>query len=407
VPDAQANADAFDRKLIAPMILGAVLNPLNSSMIAVALVPIGAYFGAPPSRTAWLVSGLYVATAIGQPLVGRLVDAYGPRRLFLAGTALTGLAGLLGALAPNLPTLVASRVLLGIGTCAGYPAAMFLLRAESRHTGADNPSGVLSALAVTTQVTAVVGPSLGGGLIDLGGWRTIFAVNIPLSLAAIAVGHRRLPEIELPPREPRAPGVHLNLPLLATYGRNLLTFLVSYSYLYGYTQWLEEGRGLSASVAGLVLIPMFGVAIGVVALTGRSRAVRGKLLVGSGCQLIACALLLLAGARSPVWLLLLVATVVGVPQGLNSLANQAALYHQADPARIGGAAGLLRTFTYLGAIGSSVATGAFFGAHADTVGLHRLAWFALAASALLLLASVADPSLRVLPGKAARERVAG
>jgi MFS family permease len=60
----------FDRKLIAPLMLGAVLNPVNSSMIAVALIPIGAAFGAPPSETAWLVTGLYVATAIGQPLVG-------------------------------------------------------------------------------------------------------------------------------------------------------------------------------------------------------------------------------------------------------------------------------------------------------------------------------------------------
>jgi hypothetical protein len=49
---------AFDRRLIAPLILGAILNPINSSMIAVALVPIGIAFGAPPAETAWLVGGL-------------------------------------------------------------------------------------------------------------------------------------------------------------------------------------------------------------------------------------------------------------------------------------------------------------------------------------------------------------
>ena len=82
------------------MILGSMLNPINSSMIAVSLVPIGIAFGAPPSQTAWLVSALYLATAVGQPVVGRLVDIYGPRRLYLVGTALVGVAGVLGALAP-------------------------------------------------------------------------------------------------------------------------------------------------------------------------------------------------------------------------------------------------------------------------------------------------------------------
>ena len=94
-----SDTDAFDRTLIAPMILGAILNPVNSSLIAVALVPIGIALGAPASETAWLVSGLYLATAVGQPVTGRLVDLYGPRPLYLVGTALVGIGGLLGALA--------------------------------------------------------------------------------------------------------------------------------------------------------------------------------------------------------------------------------------------------------------------------------------------------------------------
>jgi len=98
----QQPAAAFDRRLVPPMILGAPLNPVNSSMIAVAPVPIGIAFGAPPAETAWLVGGLYLATAIGQPVVGRLVDTYGPRPLFLIGTTLVGLAGVLRALAPQL-----------------------------------------------------------------------------------------------------------------------------------------------------------------------------------------------------------------------------------------------------------------------------------------------------------------
>ncbi len=69
----------FDRRLVPPMMLGSVLNPINSTIVAVALVPIGAAFGAPPSQTAWLVSALYLATALGQPIVGRLIDIFGAR----------------------------------------------------------------------------------------------------------------------------------------------------------------------------------------------------------------------------------------------------------------------------------------------------------------------------------------
>lgn len=93
---ATGTADArtgFDRRLLPVMVLGAILNPINSSIVAVALVPIGRALDAPASQTAWLVSGLYLATAVGQPVVGRLVDVLGPRRLSLAGAVLSGSAG--------------------------------------------------------------------------------------------------------------------------------------------------------------------------------------------------------------------------------------------------------------------------------------------------------------------------
>jgi sugar phosphate permease len=184
-----------------------------------------------------------------------------------------------------------------------------------------------------------------------------------------------------------------NAPLMATYGRNLLTFIVSYAFLYGFTQWLEDGRGVNPSQAGLVLLPMFLIAIVVSSLTGRRREVRGKLVVGSIAQIVACALLLLLDAGSSVWLLVLIVVVVGIPQGLNSLANQNAVYHQADPELIGSSAGLLRTFTYLGAIVAAAANAAVFTRGADTAGLHHLAVFVLAVVALLLVASLADRSL--------------
>jgi MFS family permease len=185
-----------------------------------------------------------------------------------------------------------------------------------------------------------------------------------------------------------------NLPLLATYSRALLSYIVSYAFLYGFTQWMEEGRGLSASQAGLVQLPLFVTALGISTLTGRRQAIRRKLLVGAAGQIAACALLLFLGADSSVWLLVAALVVLGVPQGLNSLALQNSVFHQADPDRMGSSAGLLRTFGYLGAIIASAANGAFFGQRADTGGLHHLAWLMLAVGVLFLAVTVADRSLR-------------
>ena len=184
-----------------------------------------------------------------------------------------------------------------------------------------------------------------------------------------------------------------NAPLLATYARQLLSYVVSYSFLYGFTQWLEEGRSLSASSAGLVLLPLSAAAIVITVITGRRAGVRGKLIAGSLILLVACAGLQLAGSGSPIWLLVGIGVTAGFPQGLNVLANQNALYHQADPARMGSSAGLLRTFTYLGALSAAAANATFFKHGADTGGLHQLSWFLLVVAALLTIVTFLDRSL--------------
>lgn len=446
----------FDRRLLLPMIGGAVLNPVNSSLIAVALVPIGLALGAPATETAWLVSGLYLATAVGQPVTGRLVDLYGPRPLYLAGAVLVGVGGVLGALAPGIWWLVAARVVIGLGTCAGYPAAMALIRGEADRTGTDSPEGVLTVLSIATSTIAVVGPSLGGLLLGVSGWRAVFVVNVPLALLCLVLGALRLPRTRVAHRGVRAalhrvdpPGIALfavttvalllallhpdagavapalvavaagaglvvrelrtpepfldlrvlggNLPLLLTFVRALLTATVSYCVLYGFTQWLEQGRGLTPATAGLVLLPIFVTGIGVTALTGRRRAIRGKLLVGGVAQVLLAALLFALGPASPVWVIVVVALLAGLPQGLNNLAVQNAVYRQADPERVASSAGLMRTFFYLGAIAASAAGGIAFGGTAGD-GLPVLAAVMLVASTLFVLLTLADRSLARLTG---------
>ncbi|MGG3469082.1 MFS transporter [Neobacillus pocheonensis] len=446
-----ANKNHFNQKLIAPMVLGSILNPINSSIISVALIPIGQAFGVPSSQTAWLVSALYLATAIGQPVVGKLIDIFGPRLLFLISTSLVGISSLIAIFAPNIWWLVVARVLLGFGTCAGYPSAMYLIRREAERTGKESSTSILTLLAISSQTVAVVGPTLGGLLIELGGWQSTFIVNIPLSLACVFLGYFRFPRVlgnsfrneeKIPSidfigiiffgitlissllflMKPNWHHVYLlviailsgviftgfelktknpfmdlrllagNTPLLLTYTRGLLSATVSYSFIYGYAQWLETGIGLSPSHSGLLLLPMFLTSIIISKTTGKNPAIHRKLIVGSIVQFIAMSLLLFTNHSSSLVYLVVIAILFGIPQGILNLANQNAVYFQASPKQMGASAGLLRTFMYMGAMLASAATGLFLKSEAITLGLHYLAIFSLVICFILII-TLLDRSL--------------
>ena len=89
-------SNPFGARFVAPLALGATLNPINSTMIATALVPIAGDLGAGPAQVAWLIAGLYLASAVAQPTMGRIADLIGPRRVYVGALFLVALAGVLG-----------------------------------------------------------------------------------------------------------------------------------------------------------------------------------------------------------------------------------------------------------------------------------------------------------------------
>lgn len=388
-------------------------------------------------------------------MVGRLVDAFGARPVFLTATSTAGLAGLLGVFAPNLGTLIAVRIVLGLATCAGYPASMHLIRYEANRKGLATPATALSVLSIAGQATVVLGPTIGGLLVGLGGWRAVFGVNVPLALACLVLGLIILPRekttrrgelrLDVPGmasfavsvvclllffvdpstdtwylpalavgaltllvvRETQTDDPFIDLRLLRAtpaltlvYARAVLSGVFSYSFLYGFTQWLQEGAGFSASQAGLLLMPMSVLALTITTLTGRAPQIRGKLFVGALAQILAAALMLLCAADSPVWLFIVVSLAVGLPSGLVNLANQNALFAVAPADRTASSAGLLRTFLYFGAIVSSTTDGALMGDGVSTTGMHDIALVLLALAVVFAGLTLCDRSLRRTPRKA-------
>lgn len=191
--------DRLPRRLVGAIALGTLLNPLNSSMIAVALIPLRSDFGVSVATVTWLVSGFYLAAAIGQPLMGRLADLFGPRRVFCCGLLLVCVTGGLAPWVPAFGWLVVLRVFQAFGTSVAYPSGLAIIRAYAQQVAGENeaetrpPAAALGTLSITGNVSAALGPALGGFLVVVAGWPAIFLVNVPFSLVGLIVALRWLP----------------------------------------------------------------------------------------------------------------------------------------------------------------------------------------------------------------------
>lgn len=135
-------------RFMLPLVLGTVLNPLNSTMLAPALPSLCHSFGRSRSDGALLITPLYVTSAIGQPLMGRLADVFSPKQVSRLGFGLVLVAALLGPLGPTFGWLIAARIVPGLGTSAAYPAAIALVQQyyEARQPPVGGAGGVAGPL---------------------------------------------------------------------------------------------------------------------------------------------------------------------------------------------------------------------------------------------------------------------
>lgn len=444
------------RRYVGVIALGTLLNPLNSSMIAVALVDLQSAFGIGFGTASWLISGFYLSACVGQPLMGRLADRVGPRRVYVGGLSIVLLSSVLAPFAPAFGLVLACRIAQAIGTSAAFPSGLALIR---RVSGANRPpSGALGAIAMANSASAAFGPVLGGFLVAFAGWPGIFLVNTPITLVSIVLALRVLPPdlparttgdegatrtslrqlvdplgvlffsgtligllgflLSLPHRplwwllplvavagvllvfwERRAPSPFLDVrgfvrsPALAgVLGQQAAIQLVFYSVFYGLPQWLEQVRHLPTEQTGLLMLPI--AALGVVVTPLAARLVtrfgaRLPLILGSIGLLTGSALIFTLGDATPAVGVLGVTAVLGLPNGLNNMGLQAALYSAAPPDGTGMAAGLFQTARYVGAILSTALIGLVLETHLSSAGLHRVATVMVVLAALLVVASAA------------------
>jgi EmrB/QacA subfamily drug resistance transporter len=205
-------------------------------VLNVALPAIGRAFHAGTAEVQWVVNAFMLPLSALLLLGGAAGDLYGRKRMMLWGIALFTAASLVCAAAPSLETFLAGRVLQGLGAAMLMPNSLATLSAS--FTGEQRGRAV-GTWAAAGAISGAVAPMLGGWLVDSAGWPFIFLLNLPIALAAIALGWRYVPESA---NEERPPPDWLGA-ALATIGLGALT--------WGLTAWSASDALSPAAAAAL------------------------------------------------------------------------------------------------------------------------------------------------------------
>jgi EmrB/QacA subfamily drug resistance transporter len=176
--------------LAAVVILGMIMTVLDLTVVNVAIPTLARDLGASIPAIQWVMTGYMLAFATVIPLTGWAAERFGARRawvfallLFLAGSVLAGAAWSLGS-------LIAFRVLQGLGAGMILPIGQTIL---AQAAGPQRMGRVMSVIGVPMLLAPVFGPLLGGAIIGAAGWRWIFFINLPVGAAAVVAALRVLP----------------------------------------------------------------------------------------------------------------------------------------------------------------------------------------------------------------------
>lgn len=190
---------AFPGRPLALLVAGAFfMENLDATVLAPAAPRIAADLGVEPVAINLAITAYILTLAVLVPVSGWLADRFGGRRVFTAAVVVFTLASAGCALAPNLPVLVATRVLQGAGGALMVPVGRLVVL---RATGKGDLVRAIAYLTWPGLVAPVLAPALGGILADYASWRWIFLVNVPLGLVAVIVALRIVPDV----RAPRGP----------------------------------------------------------------------------------------------------------------------------------------------------------------------------------------------------------
>lgn len=180
-------APTLDRKLRAVALivaLGSFTVVLDMTIVGVALHTVSGYFSSPLSTVQWVTTAYILSTAMVVPLTGWATDRFGGKRLWMSAVVLFTVSSVACGLSWSVASLIVFRVLQGVGAGLMAPVGTALV---ARTAGPARMGRAMSLMGVAIVFAPVVGPVIGGVLVDLGSWRWIFFLNLPIGLIALAL----------------------------------------------------------------------------------------------------------------------------------------------------------------------------------------------------------------------------
>lgn len=403
--------------------LGVLLAQIDTSVVNLALKSIAADLHAGVSTMQWVIDAYNLVYASLLLTGGTIGDLYGRRRIFALGIVLFSAGTLVCAVAPNAALLIAGRVVSGLGAAFELPMSLVLLTIA--YPRREQRAHALGIWASCNGLAFIIGPTLGGWLVDTIGWRSIFSLSLPVCAAALAltyyaVGESAEPDgrrLDLPGQalaivglggfafaaiegshwgwtspailgiagaalvalaafvvvEARVEGPLLPLGFLripvfsATLAcAGLMTFGM-YALLFIMPLYFQTVRGATPFAAGLALLPMsvsFVIVSQSVGLFTNRFGPRWVMTVGMACMGVGALALSRIGADSGFAAIGIALFIVGIGLGLNTAPVNGVAVAAVPPERSGTASGVLNTARMIGATLGVAILASIFAAHA-------------------------------------------
>jgi EmrB/QacA subfamily drug resistance transporter len=239
--------DAHVWRVSLVVVLGSIMSILDTTIVNIALATLSRELHASISQIQWVVTGYMLALAAVIPVSGWSARRFGAKPVYLVSVTLFTAGSALCGLAQSSTELILFRVLQGIGGGMILPVGQ-LMMAEA--AGPKRMGRVMSIVAVPAMLAPIIGPTIGGAILQNVSWRFIFYVNVPIGVVAVASALRVLPRVAPRPTEPLD---YLGLVLMGA-GLPLIT--------YGLAEVGVIGSFLAAKViapilAGVALVGAF------------------------------------------------------------------------------------------------------------------------------------------------------